>query len=304
MLIRQLLPALIVLCCCAFAQAQEPSALAQVLVTLKGGYTDKKRDLEELRVRAYIPFLLKAVGKGPAWKPGHPNWESSERRIATEWRKLYADYMARVGRDTSYIWIDAALAREYARLFSVTELNALLAFYGSDAGIALIALEKTFLDFYPENMVRSLTRVMLGNDALSEREQAAFRSPQNRERREFAVLLESEAILYEESLRIGGAFVAANSSVVQQGALATAADEIDALRQKLDAATLTKVRAFLKTDTAQKEREFLKVTVRTATPAQEDAAVTQQEEAAFYKSLAELSARWRALAGMDEKAPE
>ena len=178
--LRLILPTLLVLCCTTFAHAQDTLALAQALVTAKGGYTDKKRDLEELRIRAYIPILLKAVGKGAAWKPGHPNWEETERRIATEWRKLYADYLARMGRDASFIWIDEALAREYARLFSVEELEALLNFYRSSAGIALLALEKAFLDFYPAALVRALARVMIGQDTLSDRERAALRAPANR----------------------------------------------------------------------------------------------------------------------------
>ena len=77
--------------CTGASFAQDPFPLAQELITQKTGYTDKKRDLEELRVRAYIPVLLKAVGKGPAWNPQHPNWAATEKRINVEWRKLYAD---------------------------------------------------------------------------------------------------------------------------------------------------------------------------------------------------------------------
>ncbi len=293
---RHLLPILLALCCTVLAHAQDTLPLAQALVTVKGGYTDKKRDLEELRIRAYIPILLKAVGKGAAWKPGHPNWAETERRIASEWRSLYADHLVRSGRDTSLVWIDAALAREYARLFSAEELEALLNFYRSSAGIALVALEKAFLDFYPEAMVRALARVMIGHDTLSDRELAAFRAPANRERREFVALFESETLLYEESLRIGGALVAENDTAIQQGALATAADNIDALRQAIAAATLAEVRGFLQSDAARKEREFLAVALLTVTPAHEDAAQAKREETAFYKRLAELSVQWRELA--------
>ena len=287
---------LLALCVSGSVFAQDTLPLAQELITVKGGYADKKKDLEELRVRAYIPILLKAVGKGAAWKPGHPNWEATEKRINVEWRKLYADYMAGMGRDAGFAWMDEALAREYVRLFSDEELNTLLNFYKSPPGTALIALEKRFLVFYPAELVQSLSRVMIGYDALSAREQAAFRSPQNRERREFVVMFESEMLLSEESLRIGGTFIAENSNAVQQGALATAADEVDALRGKVDAATLTAMQTFLKTETARKERDFLLVAVPTATPAQEDPAQAKQEETAFYKALAALSAQWRAVA--------
>ena len=286
-------------------QAQALFTLAQELVALKGGYVDKKRDVEELRIRAYIPFLLKAVGKGPAWKPGHPNWENTERRIAGEWRKHYTDHMARMGRDTSYVWIDDAIAREYARLFTVDEINGLLNFYRTEPGAVLLALEKEFLDLYPAELVRSLTRVMLGVDVLSEPERAAFRSPENRRRRDFAMMFESENILNEESLRIGGAFVAANSTDVQQGALATSAAHIDALRQKLEAATnLADVLTFLKSDLGLKEREFLALAVLTVTPAQEDPVVAKQEETVFYKGLAALSAQWRAFANASDASTE
>mgnify|MGYP003349148423 CR=1 FL=1 len=123
-------------------------------------------------------------------------------------------------------------------------------------------------------------------------------APENRLRREFAVLFESETILFEEALRIGGAFVGENAAFVQQGAVATAAAEIDALRQKLPPALLAEVQAFLKTDAGLKEREFLALALRIAAPAGEDTARAKQEEAAFYKGLAELSAQWRAAAPM------
>ena len=298
---RLVLPILLALCCSTVAHAQETTTLARELVTIKGGYADKKLLLEELRIRAYIPILLKAVGKGAAWKPGHPNWADTERRIAAEWRKLYVDYLTRMGRDTSYAWMDDALAREYARLFSAEELDALLGFYRSAAGSVLLTMEKAFLEFYPGEMVRSLARVMIGNDTLSEREQALFRAPESRERRDFLALFESEKIIQDETVRIGGAFVAENSAAVQQGALATAADPIDLLRRTLDAATLSEVQTFLKSDTARKEREFLGTVVPTVTPAQDDPAQAKQEEAAFYKGLAELSVQWRAAANTGGK---
>lgn len=293
-------PSLLALCLVHLAYAQDHFPLAQELITQKSGYTDKKRDLEELRVRAYIPVLLKAVGKGPTWNPQHPNWATLEKRINAEWRMLYANYLARMGRDAGFGWIDEALAREYAQRFTVEELTALLAFYRSPAGIALIELEKTFLVFYPAELTRALSRVMIGVDPFSAQEQAAFRSPDNRLRREFVVLFESEAILYEESLRIGGNFVAANSGFVQLGAVATAAAEIDALRQKLTPEIRAEVLAFLKTDAALKEREFLALALRIAAPAGEDAALAKQEEAAFYKGLAELSAQWRTAAAAEK----
>lgn len=287
---------LLALGCAAFAHAQDTATLARELVSVKGGYVGKKRQLEEVRIRAYIPILLKAVGKGAAWKPGHPHWAETERRIASEWRTLYTDHMARIGRDASLIWIDEALAREYARLFSAEELEVLLQFYRSSAGIALVALEKAFLDFYPEAMVRALARVMIGHDTLSERERAAFRAPANRERREFVKLFESETLLYEETLRIGGAWVAGNDAAIQQGALATAADNIDALRLAIAAATLDDVREFLQSGVARKAREFLAVALVTVIPAHEDAAQVRRQEAAFYQRLAALSVQWRELA--------
>ena len=288
--------ALLGLFCANFAHARDTAVLARELVTIKGGYVDKKRHLEEVRIRAYIPILLKAVGKGPAWKPGHPNWAETERRIAAEWRKLYLDYLTRMGRDTGYGWMDDALAREYARLFSADELGALVDFYRSAAGSALIALEKEFLGFYPGEMLRSLTRVMFGNETLSGREQALFRSPESRERRDFVAVFETEKIIREESVRIGGPYVNPSHPAVQQGAIATAADNIDALRRKLDAATLAELHAFLKSAAGHKERAFLGAAVPTVTPAQEDPARAMKEEAAFYKKLELLSARWRELA--------
>ena len=303
MTLRLILLSLLALSCATLSHAQETAALARELVTVKGGYANKKIDVEELRIRAYVPILLKVAGKGEAWKPGHPLWADTERRIATEWRKLYADYMARMGRDTSYTWMDDALAREYAKLFSAQELDALLEFYRSASGGALLALEKEFLEFYPAELVRSLARVMLGNEILSERDQAMFRAAEYRQRRDFVALFETEGILNAESQRIGSALVASNFVAVQRGAIATAANNIDTLRQKLNADMGAEVLTFLKTDVARREREFITVAVLSVTPAQEDPVQAQQEEAAFYKSLAALSTQWHALANSGSKAP-
>jgi hypothetical protein len=294
--VRLIYLTLLALCCAAVAQAQDAATLARELVTVKGGYADKKKYLEEVRIRTYIPILLKAVGKGPAWKPGHPNWAETERRITGEWRKHYLDYLTRMGRDTGYGWMDDALVREYAKVFNAGEIGALLEFYRSPAGSSLLALEKAFLQFYPGEMVRSLTRVMLGYEVLSGREQELFRAPESRARRDFVELFETEHIIHGETLRIGSSYVDANRPTVQQGALATAAGHIDVLRRQLDAVMLAELHAFLKSDIGRKERAFVGAAVPAVTPADEDPVRTKEEEAAFYEGLQLLSAQWRELA--------
>ena len=282
-----------------FAQDTAVPTLARELVTVKGGYVEKKKLFEELRIRAYVPILLKAAGKGPSWKPGHPNWAETEQRIAEEWRKHYLDYMARMRRiehDGSYPWMDVVLEREYARVFNADELAALLSFYRSPAGTALLALEKEFLGFYPNDIVRALMRMMTGMDTMSEREQASFRSPENREWREFAAMFETENIMVDECARIGDKYVGDAFPLVHLGALATAADHIDALRRKIDAATLADVRAFLKSDIGRKERAFIVVAMPSVTPSEDDPVRLKEAEAAFYKGLQQLSAQWRELA--------
>jgi hypothetical protein len=294
-LLRTLASLVVMFLCAGLAHAQDAAALARELVTIKGGYADKKKHLEEVRIRAYIPILLKAVGKGPTWKPGHPNWAETERRIADEWRKLYVDYLARMGRDTSYLWMDDALAREYARTFSTDELGELVRFYRTAAGGTLLALEKEFLGFYPNDMLRSLARVMTGNETLSGREQTLLRAPENRARRDFVALFESESIIHDECIRISG-YSSSRYPDLQQGAFATAAESIDALRRKVDAATLSDLQAFLKSDAGRKERIFLGAALPAVTPVPADPAQAAQEETAFYKGLAQLSAQWREVA--------
>lgn len=279
-----------------WARAQDTNSLARDLVTLKGGYAEKKRLLEELRIRAYVPILLKAVGKGSAWRPGHPNWADTEQRIAGEWRKLYASYLARVGRDTNYQWMDAALTSAYAQVFSAGDLEALLRFYRSDAGTALIALEKPLLEPYMQELVRSLTRVLLGADLLTEREQAALRSPDNRLRRDFVEVFEAENVYHDEILRIGSRYIEGQQALLQQGALATTAATIDSLRGKLDATAVQEILAFVKSPLARRERAFLLTTLPAAIPVAEDPAQTAAEEAAFYKELAQRSAEWQKFA--------
>lgn len=283
-------------CCAPFAHAEDAAALARELVTLKGGYADKKKHFDELRIRAYIPILLKATGKGPAWKPGHANWHDTEQRIAGDWRKHYLDYLARLGRDTNYLWMDDALTREYARQFTTEELGALLAFYRSAPGGTLLALEKEFLGFYPDALVRSLARVMFGNETLSAQEQEWLRAPQSRERRAFVALFEMEAVLIDECARIGDQYVEGSFPAVPQGVLATAAGPIDTLRRKLDAGALAALRAFLQSAIGRKERAFIGAALPAVTPTEEDPARAKEEEAAFYKGLRQLSAQWRELA--------
>lgn len=281
---------------CAAACAQDAASLASELITAKGGYTEKKRHYEEARLSAYVPILLKAVGAGPAWKPGHPNWQATEQRINDEWRKLYAEYLTRMGRDATYGWMDAALASAYAQVFNAEELDALLAFYRSPAAGTLIALEKSLLETYPREMVRALSRLLFGHETLSERDQAALRAPENRLRREFVELFESEKIFHDEILRIGTRYVDAQQALLQPGALATGAETIDALRGKLDAAMAADVQAFLKSPLARKERAFLGAAFPAATPVAEDPARTAAEEVVFYKNLRQLSLQWRELA--------
>lgn len=289
---------LMTVCAASYAQTPAPDAasLARELVTAKGGYAEKKRRYEEARISAYVPILLKAVGAGPAWKPGHPNWQATERRINDEWRKLYAFYLVRMGRDAAYDWMDAALAGAYAQIFTAGELEALLAFYRSPAAGALLALEKSVLEIYPREMVRALTRLLFGHETLSERDQAALRAPENRLRRDFVELFESEKIFHDEILRIGARYVDAQHALVQQGALATGAEAIDALRGKLDAAAAADLQAFLTSPLARKERAFLGATFPAATPAAEDPARAAAEEAAFYNTLRQLSLQWREFA--------
>ncbi len=306
MRLHLILSTLLALCCATLAHAQDSAALARELVNIKGGYAEKKKHLEEVRIRAYIPILLKAVGKGPSWKPGHPNWLPTEQRIAEEWRKHYLDHLARTGRiasDRHYGWMDDALAREYARVFNADELGALTVFYRTATGGALLALEKEFLGFYPHEMLRSLARVMLGAEALTTRERDLFRAPESRERREFVELFESELLIHAESLRIGSPYLDANQPMVQQGALATAADAIDALRRKLDAAMAAELQTFLKSGLGRKERVFIGAALPAVTPADEDPARTKADEAAFYKGLQQLSAQWRELAAKTEARP-
>jgi Uncharacterized protein conserved in bacteria (DUF2059) len=295
MTVRLLLASLLTLACAA-ASAQDSAALARELVTAKGGYVEKKRLYEEARLRAYVPILLKAVGKGPAWRPGHPQWQATEQRINDEWRKLYAGYLARMGREATYGWMDEALATAYARLFSAEDLETLLVFYRSPAGGTLIALEKAVLEIYPREMVRSLTRLLFGHETLTEREQAAQRAPENRLRRDFVELFESERIFHDEILRIGARYVDAQHPLVQQGALATGADAIDALRGKIDDTALAQAQAFVKSPLARKERAFLGEIVPAATPVAEDPRRAAEEEAVFYQGLRQLSAQWREFA--------
>lgn len=47
----------------ASALANDTTTLARELVQVKGGYIAKKRLREEMRLRAYAPLMLKAVGK-------------------------------------------------------------------------------------------------------------------------------------------------------------------------------------------------------------------------------------------------
>lgn len=277
-------------------QAQEAAALARELVQAKGGYIAKKRLLEEMRLRAYVPLMLKAVGKGPEWNPTHPRWQPVESRIVQDWFALNAEYARSLGRDPDYHWFDAALAREYARAFSTDELGELIAFYRAPAGRLMLELELELLAFYPESMVKALALAMVSNETLSGRQQELFKSPESRTRRDFVTLFETEAIIRQESVRVGGSYVEASYPTVQQGALAIAAERIDALRARLTTEVHAALKAFLSGTTGRKERAFLAATVPIALPAPEDPVVAATQETVFFKKLEAMTAQWRSLA--------
>lgn len=278
------------------AFAQDNLVLARELITLKGGYIEKKRLLEEARLQAYVPILLKAVGRGQDWKPSHPNWKSVESRITSDWMQLNAEYLRSLGRDPAYDWFDRALARDYAQAFSENELRQLAGFYRSAAGRTLLDLERRLLAFYPASMVRAFVQSMIAAEPLSDRESELFKSPDSRIRRDFVRLFESEAIIREESVRAGGAYAEANYPAVQQGAIAIAADRIDALRTLLQSAQRTAIEEFIASAPGRKERAFLARTAPVTLPAPEDPMLARDMETRFYKKLEDLTAEWRALA--------
>lgn len=278
------------------ACAQDNLTLARELIDLKGGYVEKKRRLEDARLQAYIPILLKAVGRGQDWKPSHPNWKAVESRITGDWMQLNADYLRSLGRDPAYDWFDTALARDYAQAFTAGELRQLAGFYRSAAGRTLLDLERKLLEFYPASMVRAFALSMVGTETLSGRESELFNSPASRIRRDFVRLFETEAIIREESFRAGGAYAEASYPTVQQGAIAIAADRIDALLELLPPAQRTSIEEFLASAPGRKERVFLARTTPVTLPAPEDPVMAMEKEAAFYARLGELTAQWRALA--------
>lgn len=298
--LRLLLPLLLfTLLLPATIQAQEAAALARELVQVKGGYIAKKRLLEEMRLRAYVPLMLKAVGKGPEWNPAHPRWLPVESRIVKDWFALNAEYARSLGRDPDYHWFDAALTREYARAFDAGELEELIAFYRTPAGRLVLELELELLAFYPESMVKALALAMVSNETLSGRQQELFKSPESRTRRDFVTLFEIEAIIRQESVRVGGPYVEASYPTVQQGALAIAAERVDALRARFTTQARQALREFLSGATGRKERAFLAATVPVALPAPEDPVVAATQETVFFKKLGAMTAQWRSLAAQE-----
>ena len=276
--------------------AQDNLTLARELIDLKGGYVEKKRLLEDARLQAYVPILLKAVGKGQDWKPSHANWKSVESRIASDWMQLNAEYLRSLGRDPAYDWFDNALARDYAQAFTGSELRQLAGFYRSTAGRTLLDLERKLLGFYPASMVRAFALSMVSTETLSGRESELFNSPLSRIRRDFVRLFETEAIIREESFRAGGTYAEASYPTVQQGAIAIAADRIDALRELLPPAQRASIEDFLASAPGRKERVFLARTTPVTLPAPEDPVMAMEKETAFYTKLGELTAQWQALA--------
>jgi hypothetical protein len=290
-------------CCSCGAWAQETTALARELVQVKGGYIAKKRLLEEMRLRAYVPLMLKAVGTGPGWNPSHPGWKLVEARITEDWFRLNAEHERRLGRDPTYDWFDETLAREYAKTFTAQQLAELISFHRTPAARSLLELEMELLTFYPASMVRALATAMIASEPLSGREQYLFKSPESRARRDFVALFESEAIMRQESVRVGGAYVEASYPTVQQGALAISADRIDALRARLAPDALQAVTAFAQGEAGRRERAFLARMVPVVLPAPEDPALAAKLEIEFFAQLENLTAQWRKLAAATRNAP-
>lgn len=278
------------------AHAQDTRLLAAELISAKGGYIAKKRQLEDMRLQAYVPILLRAVGKGPQWNPSHAKWRALEQRITTDWLRLNDDYARRLGRDPSYDWFDHALAGEYAKAFSPEELQALTTFHSSAAGRSLLGLERELLMFYPVQMVGALGRALGLNEPLSGDARNLFQSPESRARRDFLNLFETEAIIREEGFRVGGAYVQASYPTILQSAIAAAALRIDDLRARLTTAHQSSVIAFINSSLGRKEREFLSRATPVVLPAPEDPKFAMEQESAFYENLATLTAQWKKMA--------
>lgn len=280
----------------SLASTQEISPHATELIAGKGGYVEKKRLLEDMRLRAYVPILLRAVGKGSQWNPSHPRWRTTELRITADWLKLNDDYARSLGRDPSYAWFDNALAREYSAAFSADELAILKEFHGSSAGRALLDLERELLTFYPGEMVLALARAMGLNEPLSGQAQDLFQSPESRARRDFLALFETDVIIREEALRLGGAYVQASYPTIQQSAIAAAAPRIDELRARLTAGHRISVVTFINSELGRRERAFLGRAAPVALSAPEDPRFAMEQESAFYANLAKISAQWKTFA--------
>jgi len=289
---------LAVLCLSFAASAQDRTTAARELIRIKGGYIEKKRLLEKARVMAYVPILLKSVGRGQQWNPAHPRWTAVEQRLVTDWTHINREYQIAQGIDPSYEWFDAALARDYAAAFTGDELQRLADFHRSAPGKLLLELEHELLTFYPDSLVAELGRAMIGSETLSGRSGELFKTPASRERREFITLFETEAIIREESFRAGGAYAEASYPTVQHAALEASAQHVDRLRSQA-AAHLPLLKEFVQSELGRKERRFLASTAPVTLPAKEDPARLMAAESAFYKNLETVSAQWRSLASGD-----
>ncbi len=287
---------LAILCISIAASAQDKTTAARELIRIKGGYVEKKRLLEKARVMAYVPILLKSVGRGQQWNPSHPRWTAVEQRLVADWTNINREYQIAQGIEPSYEWFDTALARDYAAAFTGDELQRLAEFHRSAAGKLLLELERELLTFYPDSLVAELGRAMIGSETLSGRSGELFKSPVSRERRDFISLFETEAIIREESFRAGGAYAEASYPTVQHGALEASAARVDQLRSQA-AAHLPAMKEFAQSDLGRKERRFLASTAPVTLASKENPTRLMAAESAFYKNLETVSAQWRSLAG-------
>jgi len=146
---------LLFICLAAAVQAcfanPEGRTIVEQLLAVRGKLLEQGPALTQADVSAAlskVDAIVAALDSRPDWKPGHPDWDHVRRVINDDLTRYISESGPKIAAEahgiTQAYW--ERLVNRYIETFSTADLEALLAFYRSDAGKAWVIFNDVLLE--------------------------------------------------------------------------------------------------------------------------------------------------------------